>query len=200
MYPGAGCVRICTTASFQSQHSSKRITILNTHLDHLTDEPRKYGASLLLIRGKYEAATSKGPVVLTGDFNSAPTGHDSGAYEIVTGKTPPMEVNKKFREKYDPGPLNQLPDFKFLDIRTETPKFGVSGNFSTFTGWSPTVTDEWTRIDFIFGGNNREWCVCNFPESARERSGASVYSWLTMTRFRRVDRSGNPLRARSVRG
>ena len=76
----------------------------------------------------------------------------------MTGKVPPVQVDKKFADKYSPkGGL--FPDFKFLDTRVETPRFGVSGNFATFTGWSPTVTKEWERIDFIFGGNNRGWYV-----------------------------------------
>jgi len=161
VYPGAGCKRICTTARFVSQTSSKPLTILNTHLDHLLDEQRKYGASLLLVRGRYEAATSKGPVFLTGDFNSPPTGGDSGAYGITTGNIPPVRVDKKFKEKYHTE-KDQFPDFKFLDTRAETPRFGVSENFATFTGWSPKVTKGWLRIDFVLGGSCRRWCV-HFP-------------------------------------
>lgn len=69
-----------------------------------------------------------------------------------------MQVNPKFTETYAPKG-NQLPDFKFLDTRVETPRFDVSANFATFTGWSPTVKKEWTRIDFVLGGSNREWYV-----------------------------------------
>ncbi|KAF9781131.1 Endonuclease/exonuclease/phosphatase [Thelephora terrestris] len=156
VYPGAGCIRICTTARLLSRTSSQRLTLINTHLDHLSDDQRKYGASLLLVRGRFEAATSNGPVILTGDFNSSPTGDDSGAYGVITGKVPPMQVAKEFTDKFNPGP-NELPDFKFLDTRVETPKLGVSGNFATFTGWSPTRTAEWGRIDFAFGGNNGRW-------------------------------------------
>ena len=93
-----------------------------------------------------------------GDFNSPPTGRDSGAYGIVTKKEPPVQVSREFAEAYNPGERN-LPDFKFLDTRAETPRFNVSANFATFTGWSPNVTKEWTRIDFVLGGNNRRWCV-----------------------------------------
>jgi len=158
VYPGAGCTRICTTARFLSRASSKPLTLINTHLDHLLDEQRRYGASLLLIRGRYEAVTTEGPVFLTGDFNSPPTGEDSGAYRVVIGKVPPVRVDKRFREKYDTG-KDQLPDFRFLDTRAETPRFGVSENFATFTGWSPNVTEEWARIDFVLAGSCRRWCV-----------------------------------------
>ena len=161
IYPGAGCNRICTAARFLLQACPKPLTVLNTHLDHVSDEQRKYGTSMLLIRGRYEAAMSNGPVLLTGDFNSPPTGGDSGAYEIVTGKIPPVPVDSKFTKTYTPDG-NQLPGFKFLDTRLETPRFNVSANFATFTGWSPTATKMWSRIDFVLGGSNRRWCV-RFP-------------------------------------
>ena len=151
-------MRICTTARFLARPLQKQLTILSTHLDHSSDDQRKYGASLLLIRSRYEAATFGGPVLLTGDFNSPPTGSDSGAYEIITGKAPPVQVDRKFTEVYTPE-RNQLPDFKLLDTRAETPKFNVSANFATFTGWSPTSTAEWTRLDFVLGGSNRRWYV-----------------------------------------
>jgi len=141
-----------------SRASSKPLTPINTHLDHLSDEQRRYGASLLLIRGRYEAATSKGPVLLAGDFNNPPTGGNSGAYRVITGKVPPGWVGKRSRETYDTG-KDQLPDFRFLDTRAETPRFGVSENFATFTGWSPTVTEEWARINFVLGASCRRWCV-----------------------------------------
>lgn len=113
---------------------------------------------MLLIRGRFEAATSGGPILLTGDFNSPPTGSDSGAYRIITGRVPPVQVDRRFTEAYTPGET-QFPDFKFLDTRVETPRFGVSANFATFTGWSPSVTTEWARIDFVLGGSNRRWYV-----------------------------------------
>ena len=69
-----------------------------------------------------------------------------------------MRVDDEFAEQYDPG-QNRLPDFKLLDTRVETARFGVSANFATFTGWSPTVTKEWGRIDFVLAGNNGGWYV-----------------------------------------
>lgn len=111
------------------------------------------------MRGRYEAAKSKGPVILTGDFNCPPTGKDSGAYGIVTGEVPPVKVDKEFTETYHPGG-HQLPDFRFLDTRAETPRFAVSANFATATGWSPVPTKKWARIDFVLaGGSRRKWCV-----------------------------------------
>ena len=43
--------------------------MLNTHLDHKSDEQRRLGASLLLRRAWFEAATTENPVFLLGDFN-----------------------------------------------------------------------------------------------------------------------------------
>ena len=104
--------------------------------------------------------------MLTGDFNCPPSGPESGAYQIITGALPPVPVDPEFADKYRPKE-DVFVDFKFLDIRTETPRLGVSGNFATFTGWSPTVTTKWERIDFVFGGNNGAWCVyiCSFETS-----------------------------------
>jgi len=149
-------VRICTTARFLLRDCPKPLTVINTHLDHELDEQRRYGASLLLIRGRYEAARTEGPVLLMGDFNSPPTGDDSGAYAIVTGQVSPVQVDSKFTERYTPKG-DQFPGFKFLDTRAETPRFNVSGNFATFSGWSPSMTKWWARIDFVLGGSNREW-------------------------------------------
>jgi len=109
------------------------------------------------VRGRYEAANSNGPVILTGDFNSPPTGRDSSAYSIATGKTPPVPVAKEFTDKYDS--RGRLSDFKYLDTRVETLRINVLPNFATYTGWSPTNTREWERIDFVFGGSNRRWYV-----------------------------------------
>ena len=69
-----------------------------------------------------------------------------------------MQVDKRFGEKYN-SEEQQPTSFKFLDTLVETPRFGVSANFATTTGWSPSVTKKWERIDFILGGSNRKWCV-----------------------------------------
>jgi len=91
------------------------------------------------------------------------------------GKVPPVKVDGKFTERYTPGG-NKLPDFKFLDTRAVTPRFSVSANFATFTGWSPTVAKEWDTIDFVLGGSNRKWCV-HLPDQlcAWERDRVSLF-------------------------
>jgi len=156
-YPGAGCYRNCTAAHFLHSSSLKPFTYFNTHLDDRSDDQRKLAASLLLIRGRYEAVNTKGPVLVTGDFNSSPTGKNSGAYKISTGQEAALPVNAAFAEKYAVSE-DQLPDFKFVDMRAVTPRFRVSTNYATYTDWNaPNNPGAWARIDFVFGGSNGGW-------------------------------------------
>jgi len=96
-------------------------------------------------------------VFITGDFNSAATGYDSGAYQIITGNAPPVVVNSTFSEKYAV-PDDFSPTFIMSDLKVETPKMRVSGDFATFTGFNrPNDFRVFTRIDFVFGGSNGGW-------------------------------------------
>jgi endonuclease/exonuclease/phosphatase family metal-dependent hydrolase len=149
---------VCTVAHLASKGPHpKFFTVLNTHLDHQSDEQRKVSASLLLIRARYEAATTKAPVFITGDFNSTPVGDDSGAYKIITGNVEPMTVNQTFAARFAVD-KNTLPDFRLVDLRGSAPELRVGANFATFTGFNPPEdTSAWARIDFVFGGNNGEW-------------------------------------------
>lgn len=130
---------------------------MNTHLDDQSDAQRRLSASLLLVRARYEAYTTGGPVFITGDFNSAATGYDSGAYQIITGNAPPVVVNSTFSEKYAV-PDDFSPTFIMSDLKVDTPKMRVSGDFATFTGFNrPNDFRVFTRIDFVFGGSNGGW-------------------------------------------
>ncbi|GLB39133.1 putative endonuclease/Exonuclease/phosphatase family protein [Lyophyllum shimeji] len=158
-FPGAGSIRICTAAFFSTSvgGTQKNFTLLNTHLDDQSDAQRRLGASMLLVRARFEAVRTGTPVFITGDFNSPSTGPDSGAYNIITGAAPPVAINATFADKYAVKP-DQLPDFKMLDLRGQAPRRNVSANFATFTGFSaPNDTSSWARIDFMFGGNNKGW-------------------------------------------
>jgi len=156
-YPDTGCYRICTTAHFIHTPTLKPFTFFNTHLDDRSDNQRKLAASLLLVRGRYEAVNTNGPVLITGDFNSPQTGKDSGAYKISTGQGGAVPVNTSFAEKYAVRD-DKLRDFKFLDLRAETPRFMVSGDYATYTAWNvPNNSSGWSRIDFVFGGSNGRW-------------------------------------------
>ncbi|TFK41435.1 Endonuclease/exonuclease/phosphatase [Crucibulum laeve] len=157
-FPGAGSFRICTAAHFELVGDpSRKFTLLNTHLDDQSDAQRRLAASLLLTRSRFEAVNTNAPVIITGDFNSPSTGTDSGAYEIITGATPPVAINATFAAKFAVKG-DQLPDFKLLDLRAEAPRRSVSSTFATFTGFTaPNDASDWTRIDFIFGGSNGGW-------------------------------------------
>jgi endonuclease/exonuclease/phosphatase family metal-dependent hydrolase len=160
-YPDAGSVRICTATKLTTS-SGKNFTFLNTHLDNDSDMQRKVAASMLLIRARYEAAQHGEPVLITGDFNSPPTGVDSGAYQIITGASKPVAVNTTFAAKYAVGD-DQLPGFEMLDLRAAAPRIRVNANFATFTGFNtPADTSDWTRIDFIFGGSNGGWDATSY--------------------------------------
>ncbi|KAA1471978.1 mannose-6-phosphatase [Dentipellis sp. KUC8613] len=167
-FPGAGSVRIATATHFRVKATGKKFTYINTHLDDQSDDQRRLGASLILWRAHFEAAQNHGhsTVLITGDFNSASTGDDSGAYQIITGELPPVAINSTFMERF-PIPNGTLPGFKALDLRTQVPRFAVSGNFASFTGFNaPDDTSQYQaggftpshhRIDFVFGGSNGGW-------------------------------------------
>jgi len=150
-------MRICTAARFTYRRTSLPFTYLNTHLDDQSEAQRQLAASLLLTRGRYEAAMTNKPVLITGDFNSVQTGNYSGAYAIITGQQPAVPVNTTFAQKYRV-PNEKLFDFTFLDMRATTPRLGVSGNFATYTDWNePGNTSAWARLDYVFGGSNGGW-------------------------------------------
>jgi hypothetical protein len=89
--------------------------------------------------------------------DSTVSGLESGAYKIITGAIPPVPIPDAFVRKF-PIPADQEPNFKMLDLRGQTPRFRVSGDFATFTGFtSPDDTSNWIRIDFVFGGSNGGW-------------------------------------------
>ncbi|PSR74723.1 hypothetical protein PHLCEN_2v9602 [Hermanssonia centrifuga] len=158
-FPGAGSLRICTAGRFtlNSPTGPTNFSYLNTHLDDQSDDQRRLGASLILARAKYEAFTTNGPVFITGDFNSESTGSDSGAYNITTGVLPPVPINATFAATYAV-PNGTLDNFIMDDLKGVAPRFSVSGNFATYTGFnSPGDTSVFTRIDFVFGGNNGDW-------------------------------------------
>ena len=116
-------------------------------------------ASLMLVRARYEAYKTRGPVIVTGDFNSQGTGSDSGAYQIITGQIPPVAVNATFAAKYAV-PNDTLTDFKMLDLKGETPRKNIAGDFATWTDFvQPGDSSQYERIDFVFGDSTKKWSV-----------------------------------------
>ena len=157
-FPGAGSLRICTAGRFTLKGAKPiDFVLLNTHLDDQSDAQRRLAASMLLVRARYEAFHTKGPVIITGDFNSPATGTDSGAYQIITGQLAPVAINQTFADKYSvPGSV--LPNFTMLDLKAKVPREYVSGEYATYTGFgAPGDATDFTRIDFVYGGSNGKW-------------------------------------------
>jgi endonuclease/exonuclease/phosphatase family metal-dependent hydrolase len=161
-YPGAGSYRTCTAAHLEIRATKQQFTLLNTHLDDQSDSQRKLGASLILRRANYEAATTKRPVLVTGDFNSPPVGSDSGAYGIITGLISPIPISPSFSDKY-PVLKDDSSSFVEKDLKAHVPRQYVSGDFATFTGFTrPNNTSTYTRIDFIFGSSWGGWDATSY--------------------------------------
>ncbi|KAL5639931.1 hypothetical protein ACGC1H_006482 [Rhizoctonia solani] len=156
-YPGAGSYRICTVARLFAD--GKNFILLNTHFDDQSDAQRRLAASLILYRARYEAATTKAPVFVNGDFNSPAEGTDNGAYKIFTGELSPVPINATFAERFAVPADSPLPeDFKMIDTRGATPRQKVFGHFTTYTGFSnPGSTSSYGRIDFMFGASHVNW-------------------------------------------
>lgn len=112
---------------------------------------------MILQRARFEAWQHDEPVLVTGDLNSPSFGFDSGAYNISTGVLPPVPINETFAEKYAV-PAEELQGFVLKDLRVATPRFSVSGDFATYTGFNaPGNSSSFSRIDFVFGGSNGKW-------------------------------------------
>ncbi|KAI8142562.1 Endonuclease/exonuclease/phosphatase [Fennellomyces sp. T-0311] len=152
-YPDAGNTRIATVAQFKG--NSGVFTYINTHLDHVSDEQRGYGLSLVLHRAKYEAIKTKRPVFVTGDFNSRP---DQLGYKVITGQVAPLKLNQTFVDKYSWSDKEEQ-EFVFQDIIGETSPVRRSGDYATFTGFASPFdnTNSYSRIDFVMGGSNGGW-------------------------------------------
>lgn len=73
-----------------------------------------------------------------------------------------MAINQMFAEKYAV-PSGILQGFVLQDLKGAAPRFSVGGDFATYTGFSsPSDPSSFTRIDFVFGGNNGKWYVLSF--------------------------------------
>ncbi|KAL7265977.1 hypothetical protein RUND412_011492, partial [Rhizina undulata] len=158
-YPGAGSTRVATVANFTAidRQGNQTFTLICTHLDNVSEESRRFGASLLRYRGAYEAFTAKRPVFVLGDFNSPTTGADSGAYNVITGQYELDALPQDFLDRF---PLRDrffqyAVDYEFKDLMAETVPWRRGGHLATFTGFeSAGDSSEFKRIDFVMGGSN----------------------------------------------
>lgn len=121
----AAITRIVTWAKFKDRKTKKKFFVFNTHFDHIGKTARAESARIIL--QKVKEIAGKAPVVVTGDFNSAPSDQP---YQIIT--------NAENEER--------LTDSKTVCI---TAHFGPTGTFNGFK--DKETTDE--PIDYIFVKN-----------------------------------------------
>jgi endonuclease/exonuclease/phosphatase family metal-dependent hydrolase len=69
----AVCNRVCSYGLFQSVKTKKMVWVFNTHFDHKGATARIESAKLITNKIKALQAKQNVPVIITGDFNSAPT-------------------------------------------------------------------------------------------------------------------------------
>ncbi|MDM5340669.1 endonuclease/exonuclease/phosphatase family protein [Fictibacillus enclensis] len=75
----SSCTRMATWVLLEHRGTRESFYVLNTHLDHISEDARRNAAHLLLERAA--TLSEQAPLVLTGDFNSSP---DSQTYGILT--------------------------------------------------------------------------------------------------------------------
>jgi len=121
----AAITRIVTWAKFKDRKTKKKFYVFNTHFDHIGETARAESARIIL--QKVKEIAGKAPVVVTGDFNSAPSDQP---YQIIT-----RAENKE-----------RLTDSKTVCI---TAHFGPAGTFNGFK--DKETSDE--PIDYIFVKN-----------------------------------------------
>jgi endonuclease/exonuclease/phosphatase family metal-dependent hydrolase len=118
----AAITRVVTWAKFRDRRTGKDFFAFNTHFDHIGKLARKESARLLI--QKVNEIAGKAPVVITGDFNSAPMDEP---IQVITDAANPLRL---------------------VDARsiTKTPHYGPTGTFNGFT--SKETSDN--PIDYVF--------------------------------------------------
>lgn len=69
LFPGAAAMRVYQWAHLQDQQSSRKFTVVTTHLDHVSVAAREFGVQQILT----QFAATHEPLLVTGDFNMTPT-------------------------------------------------------------------------------------------------------------------------------
>ena len=106
----AACIRICTWAVLRERESGKAFAQFNTHLDHVSEQARDRGITMVLDKIK----SFDIPVMCTGDFN---TDENSTAYRIMTGDV--MGDSKYLAECSDSG--NTFTNFDPEGTKNDSP-------------------------------------------------------------------------------
>ena len=120
----AALPRVVTWAFFKAKTSGRSFYVFNTHFDHMGEIARRESARLLVTQ--IQRIAGKGPVIVTGDFNS--TEQDS-AYRILLQ------------------PASGVPLLRDSFNISRLPHHGVE---STFFGFDARTEDPGERIDFVF--------------------------------------------------
>ncbi|KAK9446800.1 Endonuclease/exonuclease/phosphatase [Limtongia smithiae] len=159
-YSGAGSYRIATVARFSVIATGDTFVVISTHLDDVSNDSRKVGASLIRWRASYETYNKYGPTFLLGCLNSAPGSSSSDAYEIATGAESMTTINSTFSANY----ANTMDNtFYFKDIMEATPSERRSGHLSTVTGFlAEGTTTSFSRINFIMGPSSGGWAPVRY--------------------------------------
>lgn len=123
--PGKGwdavcCNRICSWGKFKDKVSGQVFFFFNSHYDHQGEVARRESSHLLLKKIR-EIAGEKAIVFATGDFNAVPTDEP-----IIT-----LAADGLLLDSY---------------TRSETPRYGTEGTFSSFQLDAPMQN----RIDYIW--------------------------------------------------
>lgn len=142
---GTACTRLATWVVIQDIKTQEEIILLNTHLDHVSEEAQVKGSELIMSRlhalceeRLRESTSSSVPrVVVTGDFNSIPG-------------SPPYLI---FTRPYSSPSLSSTS--LSLKAGRNASLYPPHGSTGTFTGWNhPKVIDgreePLLEIDFIF--------------------------------------------------
>ncbi|RSK34017.1 endonuclease/exonuclease/phosphatase family protein [Hymenobacter metallilatus] len=111
--------RVCSWVQLRDKASGRTFYHFNTHLDHVGATARREGTALILARMQQVAGSA--PVLLTGDFNTAPA---SEPYQLIQNS-------------------GRLQDTELL---TQTPHYGPEGTWATFE----VAHGLGDRIDYVF--------------------------------------------------
>ena len=123
---GATLPRVTTYLRLKDWRSGATLSVVNTHLDHMSEEARRESARLI---NRYVADLPSGDVViLTGDFNCLPS---SAPYRLLTEAA--GEAERERVRLYDS-----------FDVASQ----GHEGPESTWNGFKEIVPQR--RIDFVF--------------------------------------------------
>ncbi|RPA72124.1 DNase I-like protein [Ascobolus immersus RN42] len=123
----AACKRVFVRGLFAAE-SGRRVTVVNTHFDHVSEKAREKEAGMMLQVLEKARDGNSDVVVLTGDLNSRV---DQKAYQLLSGNGSLVKDARRLAR-----------------VRI--------GNEITFTGFERKKEDR-ERIDYVFIGGKGNW-------------------------------------------